>query len=131
MRRLFDHQNQQMARRSRHALIFTLSVLLFPTVAWAHTCGPGELTVEKGNIIVYSIAGHDFVSSSEIVDKGDPLVALIEPPVDPDNVDLVFKITGIGDGTTVFKIYWQGQMFGLSTISELEATCTIEVTVSG
>jgi len=131
MRCIFDHQNQQMARCSRHVLIFALAVLFFPTAVWAHTCGAGELTVEKGNIIVYSIAGHDFVSSSEIVDKGDPLVALIEPPVDPDNVDLVFKITGIGDGTTVFKIHWQAQMFNLSTISELEATCTIEVTVSG
>ena len=131
MKRLFDHRIQQMTRCSRYALIVALFVPFSPMAAWAHSCGTRELTVEKGNIIVYSIAGHDFVSSSEIVDKGDPLVALIEPPVDPDNVDLVFKITGTGAGTTVFKIHWQGQMFGLSTISELEATCTIEVTVSG
>ena len=123
MRCLFDHQNQQMARRSRHALIFTLSVLLFPTAAWPHTCGPGELTVEKGNTTVYTIAGHDFVPSSAIVDKGDPLVATIEPPTDPENVDLVFKITGVGDGTTVFKVHWSGP--------NRQDTCSIKVTVSG
>jgi len=90
---------------------------------WAHKCGPSELTVDKGNIIVYSIPGHDFVPRSEIVDKGDPLVAMIEPPVDPDNVDLVFKITGTGEGTTVFKIFWQGPVG--------QDTCSVKVTVAG
>jgi hypothetical protein len=112
-----------MTRCSRYALIIALLVPLSPTAVWAHKCGPGELTVEKGNIIVYSIAGHDFVSSSEIVDKGDPLVAMIEPPVDPDNVDLVFKIIGTGNGTTVFKIHWQGP--------KRQDTCSFKVTVSG
>ena len=103
--------------------VSVLLALLLPTAGWAHECGPRELTVEKGNIIVYTIAGHDFVPSSEVVDKGDPLVATIEPPVDPDNVDLVFKITGIGDGTTVFKIHWQGP--------NRQDTCPVKVTVSG
>ncbi len=123
MKRLFDHRIQQMARCSRYALIVALFVPFSPMAAWAHSCGPGELTVEKGNIIVYSIAGHDFVPSSEIVDKGDPLVAMIEPPVDPENVDLMFKITGTGEGTTVFKIHWQGP--------SKQDTCSFKVTVSG
>ena len=122
MKRLFDHRIQQMTRCSRYALIIALVVLLSPMAAWAHKCGPGELAVEKGSIIVYSITGHDFVPSSEIVDKGDPLVAMIEPPVDPENVHLVFKITGIGDGTTVFKIHWQGP--------KRQDTCSVKVTVS-
>jgi hypothetical protein len=123
MRHLFDHRNQQMMRCSRHALIIALLVLLLPMAVWAHKCGPSELTVGKGNIITYSIAGHDFVPNYEIVDKGDPLVAIIEPPVDVDNVHLVFKITGMGAGTTVFKIYWQGP--------RNHNTCPVKVTVSG
>ena len=72
---------------------------------------------------MYSIPGHDFVPHSEILDKGDPLVAKIEPPVDPDNVDLVFKITGTGEGSTVFKIFWKGP--------KRQDTCSVKVTVSG
>ncbi len=123
MKRLFDHCIQRMTRCSRYALIIALLVALSPMAAWAHTCGPEELTVEKGNIIVYSIPGHDFVPSSEIVDKGDVLVAVIKPPVDPENVDLVFKIIGTGEGTTVFKIHWQGP--------SQQDTCSFKVTVSG
>ena len=121
MRRLFDHQNRQMTRCSRHALIIALLVLLLPMAVWAHKCGPSELTVEKGNITVYSIPGHDFVPKNKIVDKGDPLVAMIEPPVDPDDVNLLFKITGMGDGTTVFKIHWKGP--------NRQDTCQVKVTV--
>jgi hypothetical protein len=123
MRRLFDHRNQQMTRSARHALIIALLVLLLPMEVWAHKCGPSELTVGKGNIITYTIAGHDFVPTYKIVDKGDPLVAIIEPPVDVDNVHLVFKITGTGAGTTVFKIYWKG--------ARNHDTCPVKVTVSG
>ena len=123
MKRFFDHRIQQMTRCSRYALVVTLLVPLSPMAVWAHTCGPGELSVEKGNIIVYSIPGHDFVPKSEIVDKGDPLVAMIEPPVDPENVDLMFKITGTGEGITVFKIHWQGP--------SRQDTCSFKVTVSG
>ena len=123
MRRLFDYQSQQMTRCSRHAFIIALLALLSPTAAWAHKCGPAELAVEKGSIIVYSIAGHDFVPDSEIVDKGDPLVAIIEPPVDPENVDLMFKITGTGEGTTMFKVHWKGP--------SKQDTCSFKVTVSG
>ncbi len=97
--------------------------LLTPAVGWTHTCGPGELAVENGNSIVYSITGNDVVPSHEIIDKGNPLVAIIESPMDKQ-VDLKFKITGTGDGTTVFKIYWQGPSYG-------EGTCSVKVTVSG
>jgi hypothetical protein len=112
-----------MTRCSRHAFIITLIVLFSPKAVWAHTCGPSELTVEKGNIIVYSIRGHDFVPKHEIVEMGNPLVATIEPPVDPKNVHLVFKIAGIDHGTTVFKIYWQGP--------RNRGTCPVKVIVSG
>ncbi len=101
--------------------IVALLVLLLPMAVWAHKCGPSVLTVEKGNVIMYSIPGHDFVPSNKIVDKGDPLVAMIEPPVDPDNFDLLFKITGMGDGTTVFKIHWKGP--------NRQDTCQVKVTV--
>ena len=100
-----------------------LVALLTPAVGWAHKCGPSELAVEKDSIIVYSIRGHDFVPSYEIVDKGDPLVAIIEPPVDTKNVHLVFKIIGTGEGTTVFQIHWKGP--------RNQATCPVKVTVSG
>ncbi len=123
MKRLCDHRIKQMTRCFRYALIVTLLVPVSPMAVWAHTCGPEELTFEKGSIIVYSIPGHDFVPESEIVDKGDPLVATIEPPVDPENVDLVFKITGIGEGTTMFKIHWQGP--------SKQDTCSFKVNVSG
>ena len=112
-----------MTQCCRHAVVIALLVLFSPKTVWSHTCGPSELTVEKGNIIVYSIRGHDFVPKHEIVDMGNPLVATIEPPVDPKNVHLVFKITGTGSGTTVFKIYWQGPRNG--------GTCPVKVIVSG
>lgn len=112
-----------MTQSSRLAFVIALLVLFSPNAVWAHTCGPSELTVEKGNIIVYSIRGHDFVPKHEIVEMGNPLVATIEPPVDPKNVDLLFKITGVENGTTVFKIYWQG--------SRNRGTCPVKVTVSG
>ncbi len=123
MKRLFDYRIQQMTRCSRYTLIIALLMPLSPMAVWAHTCGPGELSVEKGNSIVYSINGYQFVPSFEIVEKGDPLVAMIEPPVDPENVNLVFKITGTGDGTTMFKIHWKGPM--------RQGTCSLKVTVSG
>ncbi len=123
LQRLYDLRIQRMTRRFRFALITTLLVTLSPMAVWAHTCGPGELTVEKGNSIVYSINGYQFVPSFKIVEKGDPLVAMIEPPVDPENVNLVFKITGTGDGTTMFKIHWKGPV--------RQGTCSLKVTVSG
>jgi hypothetical protein len=100
-----------------------LAALLTPAVGWAHTCGPGELAVENGNSIVYAITGNDVVPSHEIIDKGNPLVAIIESPMD-EKVNLMFKITGTGDGTTVFKIKWQGPSYG-------QGTCSVIVTVSG
>ena len=125
-----------MARCSRHGLIFALVALLSPTAAWAHFCGPKEITVEKGYSTIYSIAGRDKLSRYEIVDKGDPLVAKIELTrrwphvpswlkwlVKTGDRHLMFKITGTGGGTTTFKIYWQGPRG--------EETCPVKVTVSG
>lgn len=115
----------KMIRMASSWGIFTLCfvALLTPAVGWAHKCGPAELTVEKGSVVVYSIRGHDFVPSYEIVDRGDPLVAVIEPPVDIENVSLVFRIIGTGEGTTVFQIHWKGP--------RNQATCPVKVIVSG
>jgi len=96
--------------------------LLTPAVGWAHKCGPPELSVEKDSIIVYTIRGSEFIPSYEIVDKGDTRVATIEPPVDNKNSNLVFKIIGKSEGTTVFKIQWQG--------ARNKVTCPVKVTVS-
>jgi hypothetical protein len=123
MKHLVDHQTRPTARHFWPALSISLLMVIPSSAVWAHKCGPSELTVGKGNIITYSIAGHDFVPNYEIVDKGDPLVAIIEPPVDVNNVHLVFKITGTGAGTTVFKIYWKGL--------RNQDTCPVKVTVSG
>ena len=119
MKRLVDHQIQNMTRCSRHALIIALSALLLPMVVWAHKCGPEEVTVEKGNFIWYKIIGEHHVPSYEIVDKGDPLVAMIEPPTDIHNPHLYFKIIGKGEGTTMFSIYWK---------ADEQGTCSIKVT---
>lgn len=123
MPRLLEHRIQQVTRRLGHTIVIAFSSLLLPTVGWAHTCGPEELAVEKGNTIMYSITGNDVVASHQIVDKGNSLVAKIEPPID-EKVDIIFKITGTGEGTTVFKIYWQGPSYG-------EGSCSVKVTVSG
>ena len=103
-------------------VVITLSVLLSLTTGWAHDCGPYELTVEKGDTVGYSITGHDR-AVYEIVDKGDPLVAKIEPVVKEDVYDLYFEITGLGEGTTTFKVYWKGP--------QREDTCPVKVSVTG
>jgi hypothetical protein len=123
MKHLFGHQNQQMTRCSRYVLIIALLALLLPMTGWAHRCGPRKLTVENGNTVVYSIKGQDYLLGYEIVDKGDPLVAKIEPPGEIDQKDLVFKITGTGKGTTVFKLYWEGP--------QQQNFCRVKVTVTG
>ncbi len=122
MRRLFDLQNQQIARCSRHALIIALSALLFPTAGWAHSCGPKELTVKKGDSVEYAIPG-PAPANFEVTDTGNPLVATIEPLRIENEMLAKFNVTGVGDGTTVFKIYWQGP--------QRQNTCPVKVTVSG
>jgi hypothetical protein len=121
MRNLFDHRNQQITRCFRYKIIIALSALLLPTVGWAHSCGNKELAVDKGNTIEYSIkGGHS--AGHEIIDEGDPLVATIESP-SGKKANLIFKITGTGEGITAFKINWKGPVGG--------GTCSVKVTVSG
>ena len=101
----------------------TLLLLLSATAGWEHHCGAGELTVEKGKTIAYLIRGHSRVLEFEVVEKGNPLVAKIEPPPNADRHDLVFKITGTGKGATAFRINWRGP--------HRIGSCQVEVTVSG
>ena len=107
------------------ATTFWLTVLLWPSVGWAHDCGKRKLTVAKGNTVVYSITGPDY-ADYKIVDKGDPRVATIEPPMNIDKHDLVFRITGTGTGTTVFKIYWEGPRGA----PQRQEYCRVKVTVT-
>ncbi len=107
-----------------HALlcagIVALLALLLPSAAWAHRCGPQTLQVKIGNTVSYAITGRDHIGY-QIVGKGKPLVAKIEPPLNNDEYDVVFKIVGAGYGTTMFKIDWVGpQRLG---------TCRVNVTV--
>jgi hypothetical protein len=60
------------------ASIVALLALLSPSAAWAHRCGPQTLKVKKGNTVSYAITGRDYIDY-QISDKGDPLVAKIEP----------------------------------------------------
>ena len=99
---------------------YTLLMLLLPSAAWAHTCGPRTLEVKKGNTVDYGITGRDFIEYQILV-KGDPLVSTIEPPPKNDDYDVWFKIVGTGNGATTFKIRWDGShRFGF---------CRVEVTV--
>ena len=120
MKSVLDYQSQSTALPFWSVLIIALLVLLSPTAVWAHKCGPSELTVEKSNFVWYTLRGQNFVPSYEIVDNGDPLVATIESPTDIRNPYLIFKINGVGNGTTVFKIHWKGQ--------NGQDTCSIKVT---
>ncbi len=108
-----------------HALlcagIVALLALLLPSAAWAHRCGPSTLEVKKGNTVDFGITGGDFIEY-QILDKGDPLVAKIEPPPKNDDFDVWFKIAGTGSGVTTFKISWNGPV--------RLGTCRIEVTVA-
>ena len=101
---------------------YALLMLLLPSAAWAHRCGAQTLEVKKGNTVDFVIIGDEYISY-QIVDKGDPLVAKIEPPGEIDQKDLVFKITGTGKGTTVFKLYWEGP--------QQQNFCRVKVTVTG
>ena len=121
MRQLSNHRIHQITRCSRRMIIIALSSLLLPAVGWAHSCGKKELAVDKGDTIEYSIKG-SHSAGHELVDEGDPLVATIESP-SGKNANLIFKITGTGEGITVFKINWKGPVGG--------GTCSVKVTVSG
>jgi hypothetical protein len=122
MKSILSLKNPLMMQCSRPAFIIALTTLLFPAAVWAHTCGPQELAVKIGDTIKYKINGHH-VPSFEITEKGDPLVATIEPPVDKNNPNLIFKIIGSGVGITVFQIHWKGPL--------RENTCSVRVSVSG
>ncbi len=108
-----------------HALlcagIVAVLALLLPSAAWAHRCGPQTLQVKIGNTVSYAITGSDVIEH-QIFDKGDPLVAKIEPPVNDDINQPVFNIVGVGNGVTIFKISWNGPV--------RLGTCRIEVTVA-
>jgi len=121
MRQLSNHRIHQITRCSRRMIIIALSSLLLPAVGWAHSCGKQELAVDKGDTLEYSIKG-SHSAGHELVDEGDPLVATIESP-SGKNANLIFKITGTGEGITVFKINWKGPVGG--------GTCSVKVTVSG
>ena len=69
----------------------------------------------------YAITGDDYVEYL-ITDKGDPLVAKIEPPTNKDEYDLRFKIVGMGNGATAFKIVWES--------STRRMGCRVKVTVN-
>jgi hypothetical protein len=61
--------------------------------------------------------------SYEVKDTGNPLVATIEPLKFKSRAqDGKFKVTGVGDGTTVLKIYWKGPRGGV--------TCHAKITVT-
>ncbi|MCZ6759315.1 MAG: hypothetical protein O7D29_02925 [Gemmatimonadetes bacterium] len=101
--------------------IVALLALLLPSAAWAHRCGPQTLEVKKGATVDFGITGGDYIDYN-ITDKGDPLVAKIEPPIKDNEYDVWFKITGTGTGVTTFKIRWYG--------SPRQGSCPIKVTVS-
>ena len=99
-----------------------LLTLLSPTVGWADQCRPQKLIVEKGEIVWYPLHGVRKDLEFEIVEKGDPLVAKIEPLAEIDEPDLVLKITGTGNGTKELQVNWQGP--------NVEGSCQVEVTVA-
>ncbi len=78
------------------------------------------LSVKKGDSIEYAIPGPrkaDFA----VTDKGNPLVAAIKPLEIGDEAVAKFDVTGVGDGTATFKIYWI-RLLG-------QGTCPVKVTV--
>ncbi len=108
--------------------IVALLALLLPSAAWAHRCGPQTLKVKKGDTIWYVITGSSVASPHyidyHIIDKGDPLVAKIEPPMNKDDYDAMFKIVGAGNGATMFKIDWVN-----ATRASRRGSCRVNVTV--
>ena len=123
MKRLFDHLIQQITRCSRYALTIALLVPLSPMAVWAnHTaCGPTDLSVENGNSVEYVIRGSR-TADFEVTDTGNSLVATIEPQRIIGERLGKFAITGVGGGTTTFKIFWRR--------SQGTGTCPVSVTVS-
>lgn len=106
------------------ASIVAILALLSPSEVWAHRCGPQTLKVNKGSTISYVIKGHGgggYTADYDVVDVSNPDVATIEPPPDWEGDDGVFKITGVKNGNTTFKINWLGQ--------SRQGTCQVKVTV--
>ncbi len=112
-----------------HALvcagIVALLALLLPSAAWAHRCGPQTLKVKKGDTVTYVItlrvSATPHHTDYHIIDKGNPLVAKIEPPMNKDDYDAVFRIVGTGNGVTMFKTGWDDD--------RRKGTCQVKVTV--
>ena len=102
-------------------LAYVLLLLLLPSTAWAHRCGPDTLEVKKGDTADYGITGDNEFVEYQIINKGNPLVAKIEPPPKNDDWDVWFKILGTGNGVTTFTINWQGPV--------RKGTCQVSVTV--
>ncbi len=100
---------------------YALLMLLLPSAAWAHRCGPSTLEVKKGGTADFGITGDNEFIEYQIIDKGDPLVATIESPPKNDDYDVWFKIVGTGGGVTTFKISWHGPV--------RLGTCRVNVTV--
>ena len=123
MKHLVDHQTPPAARHFWSALSISLLIAIPSSAVWAHECGASKWSIEKDNFVSYTINGYQHVPSYKILEKGDLLVAKIEPPVDINNPNLVFKITGTGNGTTMFNIYWQGK--------RQQKNCPVKITVSG
>lgn len=101
--------------------LYALSALFLPSVAWAHTCGPQTLEVKKGSTVDYGLTGNAKVGY-QIVDKGDPLVAKIEPLKKNDSLDVWFRVAGTGNGVTNFTISWIGP--------HRQGRCEVKVTVA-
>ncbi len=121
MKRLFGRRIQQMTKCSCYVLIFGLFVSLSPKAVWAYSCGPTELSVNKGDSVEYVITG-PATADFEVVDTGNSLVATIEPLKIRGERLGKFDVTGVKDGNTAFKIFWlrpQGK-----------GTCPVSVTVS-
>ena len=123
MKHLVDHQSRPNARHFWPALSVCLLIAIPSSAVWAHECGASKWSIEKDSFVSYTINGYQHVPSYKILEKGDLMVAKIEPPVDINNPNLVFKITGTGKGVTNFKIHWKGPNRG--------GTCSFQVTVSG
>ena len=104
--------------------IAALLALLASPEVWAHRCGPDKLAVKKGNTVSYKIlpvTGPHYVYT-QIVNKGDPLVAKIDSLTENGEDEAVFEILGTGIGTTEFKIDWDTEY--------RRGGCYLEVTVS-
>ena len=121
MKRVFNCRIQKITRCSRYALTIALLVPLLPVAVWAHSCGPTDLSVKRGNSVEYVIKGPN-TADFEVTDSGNSLVATIEPQRIIGERLGTFDIAGVGNGATTFKIFWRRP--------QGTGTCPVSVTVS-